>query len=190
MTRSPTRRPWTSSPSSSTTPMNSCPIRRGSRTAGSPRYGHRSDPQMQLARTRTTASRGPSSFGSGACSRRTSWGPCSTVAFTLSSFRHPDVLPERDPPGDLLRRVLGLRVVPHRVLALLAVELQGVVRRGALPGAEGVRVRGTDDVVAQGVPWKVVVALDDDRVVALGDGHALPDGPHRSAPCAVGVSSS
>src|SRR4051794_12136119 len=153
-------------------------MRRGCLTGGSPRYGHRSDAQMQLASTRTSASRRPSTFGSGACWRRTSYGAWRTVALTLSSFRDLDVLPERHAPGDLLGRVLGFRVVPDRVLAPRAVELEGVVRRRALPRTDGVRVRRAHDVVAERLSREVVVALDDDRVVALGDGRAVPDGLH------------
>src|SRR5919202_784358 len=178
MTRSPPRTPVTASPVLSTTPTNSWPIRRGFAGAGSPRYGHRSEPQMQLATTRTIASPGPSTVGSGACSSRTSNGACSVVALTRRSFRDLHVLPERHPVLDLLGGVLRLRVVPDGVIALRAVELEGVVGRRALPGADGVGVRGTQDVVAQRFPREVVVALDDDRVVALGENGPVPDGLH------------
>src|SRR4051812_44209677 len=101
---------------------------------------------MQLATTRTTASPGPSIFGSGACSSRMSNGACSVVALTLHSFRDLHVLPERHPVRDLLGGALRLRVVPDGVLALRTVELERVVGRGALPGADGVRARGLHDV--------------------------------------------
>src|SRR5207253_3205631 len=70
------------------------------------------------------------------------------------------------------------RVVPDRVLAPRAVELERVVRRRALPRADGVRVRRSHDVVAERLAREVVVAFDDERVVALGDGRAVPDGLH------------
>src|SRR5690349_13083915 len=178
MTRSPVRTPVTSSPVASTTPRNSWPIRRGCSGAGSPRYGQRSEPQMQLATTRTTASPGPSTVGSGTCSSRTSNGACRTAALTRRSFGDLHVLPERHPVGDLLGGVLGLGVVPDGVLALRAVQLQGVVGGGALPGADGVGARGAHDVVAQRLAREVVVALDDDGVVALGDHRSVPDGLH------------
>src|SRR5919199_6699295 len=149
MTKSPAWTVVTASPVVSTTPTNSWPIRRGSAGAGSPRYGHRSEPQMQLATTRTTASPGPGTPGSGACSSRTSNGACSVVALTRRSFRDLHVLPERHPVLDLLGGVLRLGVVPDGVLALRAVELEGVVGGRALPGADRVGLRGADDVVAQ-----------------------------------------
>src|SRR5215212_8903587 len=70
-TKSPTRTFFTSRPTSSTTPAYSWPITWWS--AGStPRYGHRSDPQMQVAVRRTTASVGSIIFGSSRSSTRTS----------------------------------------------------------------------------------------------------------------------
>src|SRR5215213_7868526 len=70
-TKSPTLTFFTSRPTSSTTPAYSWPITWWS--AGSiPRYGHRSDPQMQVAVRRTTASVGSIIFGSSRSSTRTS----------------------------------------------------------------------------------------------------------------------
>ena len=43
-------------PTSSTMPTYSCPIEIGSPTGSVPRYGHRSDPQMQVAESPMTAS--------------------------------------------------------------------------------------------------------------------------------------
>jgi hypothetical protein len=47
----------TSLPTSSTTPTYSCPIGRGSSIGSMPQYGHRSDPQIQVADRRRIASR-------------------------------------------------------------------------------------------------------------------------------------
>src|SRR5262249_37010754 len=52
----------------------------------SPRYGHRSLPQMHACVTRTIASVGSRRAASGTCSTRTSRVPWKTVARTGSSF--------------------------------------------------------------------------------------------------------
>ena len=62
----------TALPTSSTTPQYSWPIAIGWVTGFSPRNGHRSDPQMQDAESRMTASVGLRIFGSGTSSQRTS----------------------------------------------------------------------------------------------------------------------
>src|SRR4051794_10353496 len=69
----------TSLPTSSTMPTYSWPIGRGSSTVSMPRYGHRSDPQTQVAASRMTASVGFSMVGSGRSSTRTSPGAYITV---------------------------------------------------------------------------------------------------------------
>ena len=53
ITNSPGRTVVTASPTSSTMPTNSCPMRSGPRAGVIPRYGHRSDPQTHVATTRT-----------------------------------------------------------------------------------------------------------------------------------------
>ena len=65
----------TALPTSSTTPQYSCPIAIGDVTSFSPRKGHRSDPQTQVADSRMMASVGWRIFGSGTSSQRTSPGP-------------------------------------------------------------------------------------------------------------------
>src|SRR4051812_25874360 len=71
-TRSPFLTVLTSEPVSSTTPMNSCPIRAGPLSADIEPYGHRSLPQMQEAVMRTRASVGCLMTESGTSSIRTS----------------------------------------------------------------------------------------------------------------------
>src|SRR3954466_2952146 len=71
-TRSPFSTVVTSEPVSSTTPMNSCPIRAGPSAGGIDPYGHRSLPQMQEAVMRTSASVGCLTTESGTSSTRTS----------------------------------------------------------------------------------------------------------------------
>src|SRR6185503_17254888 len=87
-----------------------------------------------------------------------------------------DALPEGDPVGDLLGRVLRLRVVPERVLVDLAVHVERLVARGALPRADRVRVGVAEELRADRLAGEVVVALHDHGVVALGDDLAVPDG--------------
>src|SRR4051812_935312 len=65
----------TALPASSTTPTYSCPIGVGSPDSPTPRYGHRSEPQTQLAERRMIASVGSMILGSGRSSKRTSPGP-------------------------------------------------------------------------------------------------------------------
>src|SRR5436309_2368818 len=80
MTKEPGGTVRTSAPASSTTPTISCPMRLADSVCHTPRYGHRSDPQMQAATTRTTASVGSRISGSGTSSARMSRGPYNSVA--------------------------------------------------------------------------------------------------------------
>src|SRR3954471_7130836 len=92
MTKSPTFRVETVDPSSSTMPTNSWPMRVGSVTGRAPRYGHRSEPQMQDATTRTRASVGCSIFGSGTFSRVILPGALRSVA-RMPPSSHPGESP-------------------------------------------------------------------------------------------------
>src|SRR4051794_17315782 len=84
-TRSPFFTVVTSEPVSSTTPMNSCPIRAGPSAGDIEPYGHRSLPQMQEAVMRTSASVGCLIAESGTSSTRTSPAPYIFVARMKSS---------------------------------------------------------------------------------------------------------
>src|SRR5207237_6039635 len=79
-TRSPVLTPWTPAPTSSTTPMNSCPIRRPFSSCGIVLYGQRSLPQIAARVTRTRASVGSIRWASGTFSTRTSPAPYMRVA--------------------------------------------------------------------------------------------------------------
>src|SRR5215218_1696672 len=79
-TRSPFLTVVTSEPASSTTPMNSWPMRAGPSAGDMEPYGHRSLPQMQEAVTRTSASVGCLMTESGTSSTRTSPAPYMVVA--------------------------------------------------------------------------------------------------------------
>ena len=75
ITKSPGVTVVTSAPTSSTTPISSCPIELPSAEVGAEWYGCRSLPQTQARVTRTSASVGCWSFGSGAVITRTSPAP-------------------------------------------------------------------------------------------------------------------
>jgi hypothetical protein len=64
----------TALPTSSTMPQYSCPIGVGWVSGSLPRYGHRSDPQMQVAVMRMMASVGSIIFGSSRSTERMSRG--------------------------------------------------------------------------------------------------------------------
>ena len=66
-------------PISSTMPAYSCPIGVGPFSFSMPRYGHRSEPQTQVATSRITASVGSTITGSGRSSTRTSPGDVMTA---------------------------------------------------------------------------------------------------------------
>ena len=65
----------TARPTSSTMPQYSCPIGLGSGNRLMPRYGHRSDPQTQVAEILMMASVGLMIVGASRSSKRTSRGP-------------------------------------------------------------------------------------------------------------------
>src|SRR5690348_13911504 len=95
---------FTSRPTSSTTPQYSWPIGVGPFGASMPRYGHRSEPQTQVADRRMMTSVGSTIVGSSRSTYRTSCGPYSTAPFMCVSpslcARH-----ERFHRLHLLRRV-------------------------------------------------------------------------------------
>src|SRR3954452_11995047 len=96
-TRSPFLTVVTSEPVSSTTPMNSCPMRAGPSAGDIEPYGHRSLPQMQEAVMRTSASVGRLMTESGTSSPRTSPAPYMLVARMKDGS--PIVVLVRQPPS-------------------------------------------------------------------------------------------
>src|SRR5205085_6070608 len=130
-TRSPSLIVRTSAPTVSTTPIASWPITRPVSLSSSVLYGHRSLPQMQAWVTRTTASVGSITAGSGTFAMRTSPAPYMTVA----RIELPPVL-----AGCGRCRVLLVAdvVAPRDDAALIVGLLHGGVgheplRRGAVP---------------------------------------------------------
>src|SRR5215208_2067048 len=88
-TRSPVLRFFTPRPTSTTSPMNSWPRMSPFRIDGTfPPYRCRSEPQMAVEVTRTTASRGERSSGSGTLSTRMSSLPNQQTAF-IPRLLHP-----------------------------------------------------------------------------------------------------
>src|SRR3954463_1639009 len=85
MTRSPGFRCCTDGPTSSTTPMNSCPNVNPTRVSGIiPWYRCRSEPQIAAMVTRTIASFGCSIGGMSLSSTRILYGPRYTIARTAA----------------------------------------------------------------------------------------------------------
>src|SRR5439155_2063192 len=97
-TTSPAFRVCTSSPTDSTTPMNSCPMRRPVSLGSIDLYGHRSLPQIAAQVTTTTASVGSISPVSGTVSTRTSPAPYMTVARIVAYLSLPTM---RSPPLEI-----------------------------------------------------------------------------------------
>ena len=90
MTRSPRLRFRTDGPTSSTTPMNSCPKVMPTRVSGIiPWYRCRSEPQIAASVTRTIASFGCSIGGISFSSTRTLYGPRYTIARNTASLSRP-----------------------------------------------------------------------------------------------------
>src|SRR5579884_1201040 len=164
----------TSPPTSSTTPTYSWPIGTGHWPSSRPRYGQRSDPQMQVAERRTMASVGSTTRGSRRSSTRTSPGPYITVA------RIPSALPGRR------RRVLlvGHVRAPGRRLPLIVHLLQGEVghepvRCGSVPVVllrlEEHPVPGPDHLHRAAPPLGQADALGDEDGLAVRV--PVPGGP-------------
>ncbi len=72
--------------------MHSCPIVSPGVMSFSPRYGHRSEPQMQAATTFTIASVGASMVGSGTSETRMSRVPWMVVARIPASYGGAELL--------------------------------------------------------------------------------------------------
>src|ERR1051326_2053056 len=92
-TRSPERRFFTSGPTSTTSPMNSCPkISPFSIVGIKPLYRWRSEPQIAVEVIFTTASRRLIIFGSGTCVTCKSCLPYQQLAFISRSEEHTSEL--------------------------------------------------------------------------------------------------
>src|SRR5207249_8445541 len=94
-------------------------------------------------------------------------------------FLHGDPAPERHVVPDRRRRVLRLGVIPGGILVGVPVHHQVVVASLSLPRAGRVGRALADVRALQGVRWKVVIALDHDGLVALGQYRVAPDRLHR-----------
>ncbi len=74
-----------------------------------------------------------------------------------------------------------MTVGPHGISAALPVHLEVVVAGQALPRAESLQLTLLQQSLVDAPEWEVVIALNEHRVVGLGDGHAFPDRPHTTA---------
>src|SRR5271156_5268477 len=73
------------------------------------------------------------------------------------------------------------RVEPRGVGVALPVDLDRLVARLALPGADRVGIAVDEVLRVDALDGEVVIVLDDDGVIALGQRRAVPDRPHRSS---------
>src|SRR6185295_10740241 len=91
-----------------------------------------------------------------------------------------DAFPEGDPVPDPGGGGLGVRIIPSGVAIFGAVHLEMVIMGNALPRADRRRVavakqRGIDRVARE-----IMIAFDDQRVVAVGDRGAVPSRFHHA----------
>ena len=105
-------------------------------------------------------------------------GPEGNVEFSArgaaAGLADLDALPKRQPPLDVGRRILGLRIIPGGILVDRAACNDVVIMRGALPAADAGSGAWAEQRRIDGVRWKIVVILDDDRRIALAEQGAVP----------------
>jgi len=89
-----------------------------------------------------------------------------------------DAAPERDVVLDLRRGVLGLRVGPGGIRVRVAVDVDRQVVGLALPRADGSLRARRDELFTDRVSREVMVSLDDDGPLAVGDDGLVPDCLH------------
>src|SRR3990170_3895102 len=87
-----------------------------------------------------------------------------------------DPAPEGDPARDAGGGVRGIRVIPRRGGVHLAGGDHVVVGGRPLPRAHRVTVAVGEELALDALGREVMVALDDDRVIALGDHRSIPHG--------------
>lgn len=75
---------------------------------------------------------------------------------------------------DILRFCLRIRVVPSCVTVICPVDVQAVIMRSTLPGADTRCIARSEERIVDGVRREIVITLDDNRVVAAGDQLAIP----------------
>src|SRR5690606_8114647 len=99
-------------------------------------------------------------------------------AIGLPLSRHLDPVPEGDAALYRCGRLLRFGVVPGGVLVDLSIDDDIVVAGVALPGAMAVRTAGPEVLLPDRIWREVVIAFDDDRIVALGQDRIFPGGLH------------
>src|SRR5262249_8821169 len=102
--------------------------------------------------------------------------PAPVAAGARTSGVHVHAVPERDVVRDLLGGVLGLRIEPRGVFVDLPVDHDVVVARRALPRAERVGTALAQMLAAYGCGREILIALDDDALIALRDDRSVPAG--------------
>src|SRR5918994_3753703 len=101
------------------------------------------------------------------------------VSWFVTVLLDTHAAPERHVIGDLAGGLARLGVVPGRGWVHVAVDDDVEVARRTLPRTHR-RVAAPGEVLqVQRVHREVVIPLDPDCVLGLGEHHALPDGTHR-----------
>src|SRR5262249_46077630 len=87
----------------------------------------------------------------------------------------PHAFPESHIILDFVRCGLGLRIEPGCVRIALAVDVEVVIARQSFPWTCGVLITWLKVLAPDCVGWKVLVAFDLDRFVALCQDRIFPD---------------
>ena len=98
------------------------------------------------------------------------------LGFYLHAF------PERNIARDVLRRRLGVRVLPRCILVDLPADRYIVIRGDALPAASGMRFARLQELPLDRIRGKVVVAFHHFTTVAIRDHLPVPDGSCHTSP--------
>src|SRR5450759_4022657 len=141
-------------------------------------------PRSTLSVTARHNGRAP---GSGARVRHNGRAPGSGARGVRSraALLDGDTAPEREIAGDLRRGLLRLGVIPRGGGIPIPVDDDVVVARETLPPAGGVGRARLEVPSVDGVGREVVIPLDDDRRVGLGDHLTAPDSAHDGLPASL-----
>jgi hypothetical protein len=93
----------------------------------------------------------------------------------LASGDDRHVLPERDMALNVCRRLLGLGIVPCRVVVRFSVYDDVVVMGGSLPGTDARRCTFAKAIRIQRLGRKVNIPFDRFKLIGFGDDGILPD---------------
>src|SRR3546814_9461758 len=86
-----------------------------------------------------------------------------------------DAFPEGDAILDRRRRLLGIAIIPGGVGVHLPAHGDMMIMGDAFPRAQARRRALREHTGIDRRAWEIMIALDHDRVVAVGDHRAVPD---------------